>query len=195
MRHFAQWARDDALGLWRAIQGVAAVAPFRQMSVPGGGTMSVAMTNCGTVGWVSDSTGYRYSAVDPSSGLSWPVMPSQIADLATRAAEQAGFAAFVPDACLINRYEVGARMGLHQDRDEQDLTQPIVSISLGMAAVFLWGGGKRKDPVSRITVNSGDVIVWGGPERLYYHGIAPLAKGAHPLTGACRINLTLRKAR
>lgn len=195
MWHFARGARDEAEGVWRDIQAVAALAPFRHMTVPGGGAMSVAMTNCGEAGWIADAKGYRYSPVDPLSGRPWPPLPPLIADLAARAAALAGFADFVPDACLINRYEAGARMGLHQDRDERDLTQPIVSISLGMAAVFLWGGVKRQDPVSRIAVNSGDVIVWGGPERLHYHGVAPLAKGAHPLTGACRINLTLRKAR
>lgn len=194
MHHFPRWAADHARDIWVQVQAVAAVAPFRTMTVPGGGTMSAAMTNCGTVGWVADATGYRYSPVDPESGAPWPKMPDLFRELAALAAEQAGFSGFVPDACLINRYEPGARMGLHQDRDERDFTQPIVSFSLGMPSAFLWGGPKRRDPVARMTLHSGDVVVWGGSERLFFHGIAPLAKGAHPLTGDCRINLTLRKA-
>lgn len=183
-----------SLEIWNQVQTVAASAPFRRMRVPGGGAMSAAMTNCGGAGWVSDGGGYRYSRTDPESGAPWPAMPPLFMELAAKAAELAGFPGFEPDVCLINRYEPGARMGLHQDRDERDFTQPIVSFSLGMPAVFLWGGARRRDPVERITLNSGDVVVWGGPERLFFHGIAPIAKGAHPLTGACRINLTLRKA-
>ena len=194
MLHVPHWAADRSQEVWAAVQAVAAAAPFRQMRVPGGGTMSAAMTNCGRAGWVSDGGGYRYSRSDPETGQHWPAMPSLFAELAARAAEMAGFPDFAPDVCLINRYEPGARMGLHQDRDERDFSQPIVSLSFGMPAVFLWGGARRHDPVERITLNSGDVVVWGGAERLFFHGIAPVAKGAHPLTGACRINLTLRKA-
>ena len=164
------------------------------METPGGFRMSVAMSNCGTLGWVADQTGYRYQAVDPESALPWPAMPALFQQLAADAAAQAGFANFAPDACLINRYEVGARMSLHQDKDERDLTQPIVSVSLGLPAVFQFGGLKRTDPVSRVTLTHGDVVVWGGVDRLRYHGVLAIKAGEHPLLGACRLNLTFRKA-
>ena len=157
--------------------------------------MSVAMTNCGSAGWVSDRHGYRYTERDPLSGSAWPSMPPLFLDLARRAAEAGGYGNFVPDACLINRYEPGTRLSLHQDRDERDLTAPIVSVSLGLPAVFLWGTPQRRsDTPRRIRLVHGDVVVWGGPSRLAYHGVAPLAEGEHELTGACRINLTLRRA-
>ena len=176
------------------IQQITAQAPFRHMETPGGFRMSVAMSNCGTLGWVADQTGYRYQAVDPESALPWPAMPALFQQLAADAAAQAGFANFAPDACLINRYEVGARMSLHQDKDERDLTQPIVSVSLGLPAVFQFGGLKRTDPVSRVTLTHGDVVVWGGVDRLRYHGVLALKAGEHPLLGPCRLNLTFRKA-
>ncbi len=193
------FALPEADALLDAIAEVIAAAPLRRMQVPGGGTMSVAMTNCGAAGWVSDLRGYRYSPIDPQNGQPWPAMPGVIAELAGRAAEAAGFADFVADACLINRYEPGARMGLHQDRDEAYRTAPIASISLGLPATFLFGGLvrkdlARKDPVRKIELVHGDVVVWGGPVRMAYHGIAPLADGSHPLTGQARYNLTLRKA-
>ena len=156
--------------------------------------MSVAMSNCGELGWVSDKAGYRYQAVDPDSARPWPSLPTLFRQLATEAAAQAGFANFMPDACLINRYEPGARMSLHQDKDERDLTQPIVSISLGLPALFQFGGLKRSDPVNRVTLTHGDVVVWGGADRLRYHGVLALKTGDHPLLGACRLNLTFRKA-
>ncbi len=155
--------------------------------------MSVAMTNCGRVGWVSDRTGYRYDPVDPDTKVPWPAMPPAFLDLAARAAAEAGFANYDPDACLINRYVAGARLSLHQDRDEKDAWAPIVSVSLGLPATFLWGGKRRSDPVRRMRLESGDVVVWGGPARFVYHGVAPLKEGDHPLTGAARINLTFRK--
>jgi alkylated DNA repair protein (DNA oxidative demethylase) len=173
----------------RIVQGAA----FRHLVVPGGHTMSVAMTNCGRVGWLSDRTGYRYDPVDPDTGAPWPAMPPAFLDLAARAAAEAGFANYDPDACLINRYVAGAKLSLHQDRDEKDAWAPIVSVSLGLPAVFLWGGKRRADPVRRLLLESGDVVVWGGPARLVYHGVAPLKDGEHPLTGAARINLTFRK--
>jgi alkylated DNA repair protein (DNA oxidative demethylase) len=163
------------------------------MITPGGFRMSVAMTNCGRVGWVSDRSGYRYDPVDPENGQPWPAIPASFLDLARRAAGIAGFA-FDPDCCLINRYEPGTKLSLHQDRDERDFTAPIVSVSLGLPAVFLWGGLKRSDRPRRIRLESGDVVVWGGPSRLTYHGVAPLAAGEHPVTGQVRINLTFRKA-
>ncbi len=170
-------------------------APFRVMQVPGGGTMSVAMTNCGAAGWVTDLKGYRYSPADPLTGQPWPEMPALLHALAVRAAIAAGFEGFQPDACLINRYEPGARMGLHQDRDEVDRNAPIVSVSLGLSATFLFGGLKRSDPQARIALNHGDVVVWGGPARMAYHGIASLKDGLHPQLGRRRLNLTIRKAR
>jgi alkylated DNA repair protein (DNA oxidative demethylase) len=173
---------------------VLAHAPFRHMITPGGFRMSVAMTNCGSLGWVTDRTGYRYDAVDPESGKEWPPMPESFLQLATTAAEAAGFPGFDPDGCLINRYEPGAKLSLHQDRNEKDFEKPIVSASLGIPAVFLFGGMKRNDKPSRVALTHGDVMVWGGPDRLRYHGVMPLKEGDHPLVGAHRINLTFRKA-
>ncbi|SRR5690606_27284534 len=188
------YAGDAAEELLQAIDAITTAAPFRHMITPGGYRMSVAMTNCGRVGWVSDRRGYRYQPTDPDTGRPWPAMPAAFAELAARAAAEAGFAGFVPDACLINRYAPGSRLSLHQDRDEPDLRAPVVSVSLGLPAVFLFGGRRRGDRPRRHRLAHGDVVVWGGPARLAFHGIAPLAEGAHPATGACRINLTFRKA-
>jgi alkylated DNA repair protein (DNA oxidative demethylase) len=187
------FAAGEAPALVKQVGLIAAAAPFRRMTTPGGHTMSVAMTNCGRVGWVSDHRGYRYEATDPSSGAPWPVMPESFQNLAARAAAEAGFASYQPDACLINRYEVSAKMGLHQDRDEEDAWAPIVSVSLGLSATFLWGGKRRAEPVRRYQLGNGDVVVWGGPARFVYHGVAPLKDGQHPLTGTTRMNLTFRK--
>ncbi len=187
------FATAEAPALVEEVARIALAAPFRHLVTPGGYTMSVAMTNCGRVGWVSDRTGYRYDAADPESGACWPAMPARFRDLALRAAAEAGFEAYDPDACLINRYVAGAKLGLHQDRDERDAWAPIVSVSLGLPAVFLWGGKRRSDPVRRLRVENGDVAVWGGSARFVYHGVAPLKDGEHPLTGAARINLTFRK--
>jgi DNA oxidative demethylase len=181
--------------LMAALQSVVAAAPFRHMLTPGGRRMSVAMTNCGPLGWISDQAGYRYDALDPVSRQPWPSMPPVFAELATNAAERAGFSGFAPDACLINRYEPGARLSLHQDRDERDFDAPIVSVSLGLPAVFLFGGLHRADATRRVPLNHGDIVVWGGPGRLVYHGVLPLEAGNHHLTGSCRINLTFRRAR
>lgn len=188
------FAAADAPVLIEALHQAAAVSPFRHMVTPGGYRMSVAMTNCGRAGWVSDPSGYRYDAIDPDTGSPWPPIPAVFERLAAGAAQAAGFAGFAPDVCLINRYEPGAKLSLHQDKDERDFSAPIVSISLGLPAVFLFGGIRRSDRPRRIRLESGDVVVWGGPARLVYHGVAPLAAGEHPLTGRCRINLTFRKA-
>jgi alkylated DNA repair protein (DNA oxidative demethylase) len=182
-------------GLISALREIEAQAPFRRMFTPGGHQMSVAMTNCGEAGWVTDHSGYRYDGIDPESGKAWPAMPSVFRELAESAAREAGFAGFAPDACLINRYEPGAKMSLHQDRDEKDFSAPIVSVSLGLPAIFLFGGIKRSDKPQRYRLGHGDVVVWGGPSRLFFHGIAPLADGEHALLGCRRINLTFRKAR
>jgi alkylated DNA repair protein (DNA oxidative demethylase) len=188
------FARQGEAALVAALQQVADQAPFRHMLTPGGRRMSVAMTNCGDVGWVSDAGGYRYDARDPQSGRPWPAMPEPFGSLARDAALRAGFAGFVPDACLINRYAPGAKLSLHQDKDERDFTAPIVSVSLGLPAVFLFGGLRRADPPRRVPVGHGDVVVWGGPSRLRYHGVLPLDDGEHPLIGPYRINLTFRRA-
>jgi alkylated DNA repair protein (DNA oxidative demethylase) len=177
-----------------ALQQVIRDAPLRHMITPGGLKMSVAMTNCGDAGWLSDRAGYRYDSIDPASGRRWPDMPRVFADLATRAAQVAGFADFTPDACLINRYEPGARLSLHQDKNERDFTQPIVSVSLGLPAVFLWGGQMRAGRARRIPLTHGDVVIWGGPARMTFHGVLPLSDGWHPLAGRARYNLTFRHA-
>jgi alkylated DNA repair protein (DNA oxidative demethylase) len=188
------FAYDEAAPLWEAVKAITAVAPFRHMVTPGGFRMSVAMTNCGAAGWVSDENGYRYQGTDPLTGLVWPGMPAVFVGVACGAASAAGFADFEPDACLVNRYEPGARLTLHQDRNERDLRQPIVSVSLGLPAVFLFGGSHRKEKIHRYALHSGDVVVWGGPARLAFHGVAPLDDGDDPITGRYRINLTFRKA-
>jgi alkylated DNA repair protein (DNA oxidative demethylase) len=183
-------ASDEVLIAARA---VIAAAPPRRMATPWGKQMSVAMTNCGALGWVSDATGYRYAPLDPISGLAWPALPDCFRLFAAEAAALAGFADFAPEACLVNCYEPAARMGLHQDRDEQDLTQPIVSVSLGMAASFRIGGVRRADPTRSITLHHGDVLVFGGPARLMFHGVDRLVGAPHPVLGTARINLTCRR--
>ncbi len=192
LRGFALALEADLIADLRA---VVEQAPFRHMVTPGGHQMSVAMTNCGSVGWVTDRTGYRYDGIDPESGKPWPAMPPSFRALAGQAAAQAGFDGFSPEACLINRYQPGARMSLHQDKDETDFAAPIVSVSLGLPAIFLFGGSKRSDRPRRFRVEHGDIAVWGGPTRLAFHGVAPLADGEHALMGRQRINLTFRKAR
>jgi DNA oxidative demethylase len=193
------FALPTANVLMQGVESVIAAAPLRHLVTPGGQTMSVAMSNCGSLGWVSDRHGYRYSAVDPLSNQPWPAMPAGFLALAASAAAEAGFAGFMPNACLINRYEPGARMGLHQDRDEGgpagDFSAPIVSVSLGLPAVFLFGGLLRKDKTTRWPLLHGDVVVWGGPSRLAFHGVAPLKDGEHVVLGARRVNLTFRWVR
>ncbi|MBV9523909.1 MAG: DNA oxidative demethylase AlkB [Alphaproteobacteria bacterium] len=188
------FAREEAPCLLAAVAAVAAAAPFRRMVTPGGYEMSVAMTNCGAAGWVTDRRGYRYDACDPESGRPWPPMPAIFRRLAGAAAAGAGFAGFAPDVCLLNRYAPGAKLSLHQDKDERDFSQPIVSVSLGLPAVFLFGGARRGERPRRFRLECGDVVVWGGPARLAFHGIEPLAAGEDPRTGPARINLTFRKA-
>ena len=187
------FASSEAPVLVEEVGRIAESAPFRHLITPGGYIMSVAMTNCGRVGWVSDRKGYRYDPVDPDTLVPWPPIPIALFELAVNAAAAAGFANYDPDACLINRYVAGAKLSLHQDRDEKDAWAPIVSVSLGIPAVFLWGGKRRSEPVRRMRLENGDVVVWGGPARFVYHGVAPLKPGEHPLTGAARINLTFRK--
>jgi alkylated DNA repair protein (DNA oxidative demethylase) len=164
------------------------------MMTPGGYTMSVAMTACGAVGWVTDRSGYRYAPTDPQSGRPWPAMPAAFRELAGAAAAEAGYPGFAPDSCLVNRYEPGTRLSLHQDKDERDFSQPIVSVALGLPATFLFGGLKRDDPTAKYALRHGDVVVWGGPARLRYHGVAALKDGEHPAFGRCRVNLTFRRA-
>ncbi len=189
------FARDIDVALLAAVADIARDAPFRHLVTPGGLRMSVAMTNCGEAGWVSDRTGYRYESCDPESGRPWPAMPQLFRDLAARAAARAGFADFQPQACLVNRYVPGSKLSLHQDRDERNLVEPIVSVSLGLPATFLWGGATRAERPHRLPLVHGDVVVWGGPSRLNFHGIDTLPQGAHPATGALRYNLTFRRVR
>jgi alkylated DNA repair protein (DNA oxidative demethylase) len=189
-----RFARHQAAELVVSVDAVSAVAPFRNMVTPGGFRMSVGMTNCGRAGWVTDRKGYRYEPVDPITGTPWPAIPDPLRGLAASAAAAAGYPGFEPDACLINLYEPGTRLSLHRDENERDLTAPIVSVSLGLPAMFLFGGNSRSDRPRRILLESGDIVVWGGPDRLVYHGVAPLAEGDDPLTGNRRINLTFRKA-
>jgi len=188
------FALASAAALIEGVEQVAARSPFRHMTTSGGGRLSAAMTSCGAFGWVSDRRGYRYEPGDSETGRPWPGMPPAFRNLASAAA-QAGFAGFDPDSCLINRYEPGAKMGLHQDRDERDRGQPIVSVSLGLPIVFQFGGPNRADPVRKVPLTHGDVVVWGGPARLNWHGVLTLKDGEHPLTGRSRLNLTFRRAR
>lgn len=188
------FALDRENELVAALKLVVAQSPFRNMITPGGFRMSVAMSNCGPLGWVTDRTGYRYSGIDPETNRAWPEIPGAFRKLAESAANEAGFPSFVPDACLINRYEPGTRLSVHQDKDERDFTQPIVSVSLGLPATFLFGGLERGDKTVRIPLVHGDVVVWGGPARLRYHGVAPLGEGEHPRLGRVRYNLTFRRA-
>jgi alkylated DNA repair protein (DNA oxidative demethylase) len=187
------FCRDEAPALLEAIAQIAADSPFRQMIVPSGHTMSVAMTNCGDLGWITDRTGYRYTTLDPLTDKPWPPMPTPFRDLAERAATAANFPRFTSNACLMNRYAPGTRLSLHQDKNEKDYTHPIVSVSLGLPATFLLGTLRRTDTPRRIRIEHGDVFVWGGPARLIYHGVAPIAAGIHPLTGSFRINITFRR--
>ena len=188
------FAKADATALIAALQPIASSAPFRHMVTPGGYTMSVAMTNCGDAGWTSDRSGYRYDPHDPESGQAWPAMPALFRDLAEHAAAAGGFSGFKPNSCLINRYAPKSRLSLHQDKDEGDFSAPIVSVSLGLPAIFLFGGLQRRDRPRRYRLENGDVVVWGGAARMSYHGVAPLADGIDPLTGSTRINLTFRVA-
>lgn len=187
------FANAEASHLIEEVGRIAQSAAFRNWVTPGGYPMSVAMTNCGRVGWVSDATGYRYDPLDPATGLPWPSMPEAFQRIAIAAAAEAGFGDYDPDACLINRYVAGSKLSLHQDRDEKDSWAPIVSVSLGVPATFLWGGKRRSDPVRRLRIDNGDVAVWGGPARFIYHGVAPIKAGWHPLTESHRLNLTFRK--
>lgn len=189
-----RFALSDQHQLLADLDAVISLAPLRHMFTPGGHRMSVTTASCGALGWVSSKQGYRYSANDPDSGKAWPAIPASFLTLAQNAAANAGFQDFAPDACLINRYESSAKMSLHQDKDETDFSQPIVSVSLGIPAIFLFGGFERSDRAQRVLLNHGDVVVWGGESRLRFHGIMPLKESVHPLLGRQRINLTFRKA-
>ena len=189
------FARDEEAALLQAIESVLQQAPLRHWQTPGGYTMSVAMSNCGPLGWVSGASGYRYAAQDPATHQPWPAMPACLMDLARRAAARSGYPHFEPDACLINQYTPGAKLSLHQDKDEQDLREPIVSLSLGLPAVFLFGTASRADRPQRWRLVHGDVVVWGGASRLAFHGVNALADGEHPLLGQRRLNLTFRRVR
>jgi alkylated DNA repair protein (DNA oxidative demethylase) len=188
------FATAEETPLLAGLREILAAAPFRHLVTPGGLRMAVAMTNAGARGWISDRRGYRYETRDPDSGRPWPALPPVFLRLAASAAARAGYEGFVPDACLINRYVAGTKLSLHQDRDERDLVSPIVSVSLGLPAVFLFGGLQRKDPQRRVPLAHGDVVVWGGASRLRFHGVLPLKAGHHSVLGEERINLSFRKA-
>lgn len=189
------FALADADALLAGIAAIAAQAPFRHLVTPGGHVMQVAMTNCGTHGWCSDRRGYRYDRIDPQSGRPWPPLPPVFLQLAADAAREAGFDGYVPDACLVNRYAPGTRLSLHQDRDEDDRVAPIVSVSLGLPATFLFGGFARGDRTVRVPLQHGDVVAWGGVDRMRFHGVLPVPPGQHETVGAQRLNLTFRKVR
>ncbi len=185
--------RADDVAMLAAAQTVIAQAPLRPMQTPGGHTMSIQISRCGSMGWVSEPGGYRYAASNPQTRQPWPAIPPGLVDFAVRAAAEAGYPGFVPDSCLINQYLPGNKLGLHQDRDERDLRAPVVSLSLGLTATFLFGGLQRTGKTQRYRLAHGDVVVWGGPSRLAFHGVLPVADGHHPLLGRRRINLTFRK--
>ena len=191
LRGFALPRIEDLLS---ALESVQQQAPFRHMVTPGGFTMSAALSSCGSYGWMSDRKGYRYTPTDPQTGLPWPAIPEVFMELARTAALTCGFPGFMPDACLINRYVPGAKMSMHQDKDEQQLQWPVVSVSLGLPAVFLFGGFARQDKAQRINLLHGDVVVWGGEDRLRFHGVLPIKPGYQPQLGEQRINFTFRKA-
>lgn len=191
LRGFALHWMDQLLP---ALETVLTAAPFRQMVTPGGFTMSAAMSSCGTWGWTTDRSGYRYTRNDPRTDAPWPTMPEVFFALAQAAAVEAGFDDFVPDSCLINRYVPGAKMSLHQDKDENSYAAPIVSVSLGLPAMFLFGGFERSDKSQRVPLLHGDIVVWGGVDRLRYHGVLPIKDGQHPRMGEQRINFTFRTA-
>ena len=179
--------------LLKSVKEVVTQSPFRRVVTPMGKPMSVEMTNCGDVGWVSDPSGYRYEQIDPVTGCAWPVMPQRFREVAHVCAFRAGYEGFHPDACLINRYSAGSKMGLHQDRDEMDFSQPIVSVSLGLPITFNFGGYSRTSPTIKIRLQHGDAVVFGGESRLAFHGVGTLRRGEHPLTGNYRFNLTFRR--
>ena len=191
LRGFALPQAKDVIA---AVKAIEKSAPYRHMVTPGGFTMSVGLTNCGVLGWTTDRRGYRYTKADPMTGTAWPAMPPLLEDLAAAAALAAGFLGFKPDACLVNRYTPGAKLTLHQDKNEKDFDAPIVSLSLGMTATFLFGGQKRADGTMKIPLHHGDVVVWGGEDRLRFHGVMTLKGQAHSSLGHERINLTFRKA-
>lgn len=188
------FALSVAPALLADVECICREAPFRHMETPGGFRMSVGITNCGAVGWVADRRGYRYTRADPGSGRPWPAMPASFLELAGRAAHAAGYPPFVPDACLVNQYAPGARVTPHQDKNEKDFSQPVVSVSLGLPAAFQFGGLERTEPFLRLLLEHGDTVVWGGASRLHYHGVLPVKPGSHPLTGSRRINLSFRRA-
>jgi DNA oxidative demethylase len=187
------FGRADDVDILQAVESVIAQAPLRHLQTPGGYTMSIQTTRCGSMGWVSEPGGYRYAPSNPSTRAPWPAMPQCLLDFAVRAATEAGYPDFVPDSCMINQYLPGNKLGLHQDRDERDLRAPVVSLSLGLPAIFLFGGLQRTGKTQRYRLAHGDVVVWGGPSRLAFHGVLPVADGDHALVGRRRVNVTFRK--
>lgn len=180
--------------LIESLSQVLAHSPLRQMETSRGFKMSVHTSNCGEAGWISDRRGYRYVKQDPLNGKPWPDLPIAFKSVAQDAAIEAGFSAYEPDVCLINRYRPGNQMGAHQDKDEQDFTQPIVSVSLGIDARFFVIGPEKRGSSTAVDLTDGDVLVFGGPARKFFHGVRKLRESIHPALGAVRWNLTFRKA-
>lgn len=191
---FKGYATQSTDWILERLREILRLSPLRQMQIPGGHRMSVRTSSCGSLGWISDLSGYRYSDIDPMTGRPWPEIPAALLDLVSTGAAAADYPGFIPDSCLINCYRPGAKMGLHQDKDEQDRSAPIVSLSFGLPVTFMFGGLNRRDPVKRFPLEHGDMLVWGGASRMVYHGVAPLAQGEHPALGALRLNLTFRRA-
>lgn len=194
----AYWLRGHALPaadlLWAELRKHFATYPPQQMFTPMGYKMSVRSTSMGDAAWVGTKKGYGYASIDTAINQALPPLPSTFLSLANHAATEAGYNDFTPDSCLINCYDIGSKMGLHQDKDERDFNQPIVSVSLGIPATFLFGGAKRSDKPTQIPLTHGDVVVWGGASRLFYHGVQTIKPNKHPLLGELRCNLTFRKA-
>lgn len=190
-----RFATPVVVALMEGVEAVVAQSPLRRLIVPNGRPMRIEMTNCGLVGWVNIDGRYRYSRVDPLTGRSWPGMPATFRRIAGAAASAAGYPDFQPAVCIINRYAVGADLQMHQDRDDTQDRQPVVSVSLGLPAIFHFGGQGRGEKPLTIPLDDGDVVVWGGASRMHRHGVAPVAPGVHPRTGAYRYNLTFRTAK
>jgi len=186
MRGLAQAQDGEFL---EAMQGVLSAAPLHHATTPTGLPMGVMVSDCGT----PEAFRRRWDPANPAVRQMWPPMPRALLDFSLRCAVRAGFPLFRPDTCHVNRYQAGTKLGLHQDRHECDMSQPIVSVSFGLECVFLLGGLERTDSPKRILLEHGDVIVWGGPSRMRFHGVQPLKPGHHPLTGPYRYNLTFRK--
>lgn len=184
----------DTNPLMVQVERITKVSPFRKMMTPNGHYTGVALTNCGDFGWTSDRNEYRYSSSDPLNNQPWLAIPESFKALAKNAAHVAGFKDFEPDACLINQYLIGTKLGSHQDKNEKDFSQPIVSVSIGLSAVFQIFGNQRAGQAINYRLYDGDVVVWGNSARLCYHGVRTLSAAELDPTCQQRINITFRKS-